>query len=129
MIILAAITCVIAIFLVVLFEVTFAYIDERWDIPMDKMEWILVFWGLIFAVLICGKIMPLESPGITDWVPSLIVAAVHFYVDFSGGSFIRRSNLPPQYPPTSTPPKPPVNPGGRDVQNVPKPKSNNFQKG
>jgi len=126
---LAFISCGLGLALAVFFEIAFAYVDKRWDIPLDKVEWILVFWGIIFAVLICGNIIPLKSPGMEDWVPFYIVAAIHFYVGVSGGSFCRRSNYPPSYPPTSTPPTPPASPGERDMRNVTKSKTHNSQNG
>jgi hypothetical protein len=126
---LAFISCGLGLALAVFFEIALNYVDKRWDTPLDKVEWLLVFWGIIFAVLICGNIIPLKSPGMEDWIPFDIVAAIHLWVGVSGGSFSRRSISPPYYPPTSIPPTPPVNPGGRDIQNSPKPKSNNNQNG
>lgn len=122
---LPVIACGIAIVLAVLFEVSYAYIDKRYDTPFCKDTWLFGFWAIVISTLICSDIMLLKSPEITHWVPFGVVVALHLYTTLSGVSFSRLSITPPQKPPTSTPPPVPVNPNGHDIHISQKPKATN----
>ncbi len=124
MITLPAITCVFGIGLAVVFEAAYDYIDKRWDTPLDKDNWLLVFWAIVIAVLICCGAMPLTTAGLFHWAPFCVVVSFHFFMVSGNQSFCRRKILPPQYSPTVIPPTPPANPNVRNVKNT-KPNNNN----
>jgi hypothetical protein len=123
------ISCGLGLALAIGFECVYAYVDKRWDTPADKDTWFIGIWSVVIAILICCGAMPLTPSGLFPWVPFFVVFILHMFINSGDGAYSRRSNSPPRYRPTSTPPTPPVNPGGRDMQNVPKPKPNNNQNG
>jgi hypothetical protein len=99
MIILPAITCGIAIVLMVVFEIGYNFVAKRWITPLDKQEWFMVFWGLIVACLLCCKILPVVPPDSIYWIPFVAVVGCHMYMVCSGGSSWRRRDPSPPAPP------------------------------
>jgi len=119
----AYIGCALGIAVGVLFEVTYAYIDARWDTPADKDEWLLGVWSIVIAVLICCGAMPLTPKGLLPWVPFYVAFLFHIYMNSSGGTFTRRFIAPPRAPPVGTP-SPPDTSNGQDGRAVKKPSNN-----
>jgi hypothetical protein len=111
----AYICCALGIAVAALFEVTYAYVDARWDTPADKDEWLIGVWSIVIAVLICCGAMPLTPKGLLPWGPFYVVFVFHIFLNSFGGTFARRSVLPPRYPPSTTPP---ANSDGRDVKKI-----------
>ena len=124
MIILPAIACAIAIVLAVLFEASYAYVEQRWTIS-DKEMWAFGFWCVVCAVLVCCKVMPLRQPGMLQWAPFAVVVFFHMVAVLDGESFTRRPGSPLLHPPDSKPATPPGDSNGQDSNSLKKPKQQN----
>lgn len=129
MIVMPAITCVMALGLWVLFESGHSYMGKRWITPLNKEEWFIVFWGLIYACLICCKVMPLKPPGILDWITFDLVVVFHGYTVCNGWSFWQRKDQPPPNSPGANTSNQSDISDSRAIDKVKKPKPNKTQTG
>jgi len=117
----ASMSCALGLAIWASFEVVYAFVNARWDIPSDKDAWLISTWVIVIAVLTCSGTMPLTPSGLRQWAPLFVVLLLQIYINSSGGSYSRRSGSPPDSPPTSIPPAPPASPGGREKQDETKP--------
>jgi hypothetical protein len=114
-------TCALGLVLALLFEAAHAYVDKRWSTAFDKDDWFLGFWGMVVALLVCCRVMPLALPCMLNWVPFDVVVVLHAVMVQNGGSCVRRPGSPlPDL--DSTPPTPPADYDGQDLDCMKNPK-------
>lgn len=103
MIVLPAIVFVAGLVLAVAFEMGYTRVEKGWIVPLDREDWAVLYWVLVFVVLASCRIMPTDHVGILHWAPFIAVAVFHVLVCLCGGSFERLRPPPSSKTTGSTP--------------------------
>lgn len=126
-------TCAFGIALAAFFELVHNYVDKHWSTPASKECWAGAFWLLVMTVLVQSKLMPTNPPGISPWVPFIVVSVIHILLVLDGDGFSRLPWTPPPNLPDGGASSPSNNANGQNdrniQQNVSKPKPTNNQNG